>query len=228
MQPLTLTETRVIGCLVEKEATTPDQYPLSLNSLTVACNQKSNREPVLELDDSEVQQAVDSLISQNLVAEVRYGSRVPKYQHRFGTSEFSEVRYNPRELAILCLLFLRGPQTAGELRTRSSRLANFRDIGEVDAVLGELAEHSAGPFVVQLAREPGRREQRWAHLFSGEPEDAYAGQTVSSASGSNDSAASHTTAQETLASKVERLEAELSQLRSDFTTLKEVFDDLVS
>lgn len=217
MQELTFIETRVIGCLIEKAVTTPEQYPLSLNSLTTACNQKSNREPVTELDESEVQDALDSLAGKNLVSEQRFGGRVPKYQHRFGTSEFAEVRFNDREIAIISLLFLRGPQTPGELRTRSTRLAKFDDVGAVENVLERLASHSGGPFVVKLDREPGKRENRWAHLFSGEVDrSAVSG----GASVGADSAP--------LTERVACLEVELAELKSAFNALKAQFDDLMN
>ena len=217
MQILTLIETRIIGCLIEKAATTPDQYPLSLNSLTTACNQKSNQEPVLELEEAEIQETLDELIAKNLVAEVRYGSRVPKYQHRFGSSEFSEVRYNSREIALLCLLFLRGPQTPGELRTRSARLAQFRDVADVETVLAKLAQHDAGPFVQRLTMEPGKREHRWMHLFSGEvAANAFARVPVD------------TSAAPALAARVDELEQEVVDLKAAFADLKAQFDELMA
>jgi len=161
-------EARVIGCLIEKEVTTPEQYPLSLNALLNACNQKSNREPVLELDEAEVQQTVDGLVKKSLVsAKTGFGSRVTKYQHRFCNNEFGGLKFTAQELGIICVLLLRGAQTPGELRTRTDRLCKFDDVHVVEAVLEHLAQHEAGPFVVRLAREPGKRESRYAHLFSG-------------------------------------------------------------
>lgn len=166
---LTLHETRVIGCLIEKEITTPEQYPLSLNALTNACNQKSNRDPVLDLDEAAVQQIVDQLARKRLVSEQSgYGSRVPKYQHLFCNTNFGTLKFSPQELGVVCELFLRGPQTPGELRSRASRMCRFGDVTEVEAVLHSLATRADGPFVVRLAREPGKRESRYAHLFSGE------------------------------------------------------------
>ena len=165
---LTLNETRVLGSLIEKEITTPDQYPLSLNALTNACNQKSNRDPVLELDESTVQATLDELRKKHLVMEKSgFGSRVVKYHHRFANTEFSEFRFDGKELALVCVLFLRGPQTPGELRARTARLCSFEDMAEVEGSLRRLMEREDGPFVTQLAREPGRRESRYAHLFSG-------------------------------------------------------------
>jgi uncharacterized protein YceH (UPF0502 family) len=166
---LTPLEARVIGCLIEKQITTPDQYPLSLNALVNACNQKSNRDPVLELEERTVQQTVDDLGRKHLVVEKSgFGSRVPKYQHRFCNTEYGTLKLDPQELAVACELLLRGPQTPGELRSRASRMAAFSDVSEVEAALTRLSERQDGPFVVRLAREPGRRESRYAHLFSGE------------------------------------------------------------
>ena len=166
---LTLHETRIIGCLIEKEIITPDQYPLSLNALTNACNQKSNRDPVLDLDEATVQQIVDQLVKKRLASEQSgYGSRVPKFQHLFCNTAFGTLKFSPQELGIVCELFLRGPQTPGELRSRASRLCRFSDVTEVEAVLTGLALREDGPFVIRLAREPGKRESRYAHLFSGE------------------------------------------------------------
>jgi len=165
---LTAPEARVIGSLIEKAITTPDQYPLSLNALVNACNQKSNRDPVMDLSESEVQQTLDGLSKKHLVMEKSgFGSRVPKYQHRFCNTEFGTLKLDPRELAIVCELLVRGPQTPGELRTRASRMAPFGETSDVEAALTRLRDRPDGPFVVQLAREPNRRDSRWAHLFSG-------------------------------------------------------------
>ena len=166
-------EARVIGCLIEKQITTPDQYPLSLNALVNACNQKSNRDPVLELDEGAVQRTVDALAKRHFVVERSgFGSRVPKYQHRFCNTEFGSLKLDEQELAVTCELLLRGPQTPGELRSRASRMATFGDVSEIEATLARLAEREGGPFVTRLAREPGRRESRFAHLFSGAVADA--------------------------------------------------------
>lgn len=168
---LSLHEARVIGCLIEKEITSPDQYPLSLNAVTSACNQKSNRHPLLSLDEVDVRGVLDELIKQHLVVErTGFGSRVPKYAHRFCNTDFGDLKFSERELGIVCELLLRGPQTPGELRTRTSRLCAFSDSGEVESVLAGLESREDGPFVIKLAREPGRREPRYAHLFSGEVE----------------------------------------------------------
>ena len=166
---LTPLEARVIGSLIEKQITTPEQYPLSLNALVLACNQKSNRDPVLELTVPAVQELIDALSRKHLVIEKSgFGSRVPKYQQRFCNTEFSALQFTPQERAILCELLLRGPQTPGELRSRASRMAPFSDVTEVETSLDNLAHDPAGPRVVQLPREPGRRDSRYAHLFSGE------------------------------------------------------------
>jgi uncharacterized protein len=165
---LTALEARVIGCLIEKAITTPDQYPLSLNALVNACNQKSNRDPMMDLSEADVQHTVDALSRKHFVMEKSgFGSRVPKYQHRFCNTEFGTLKLDSQELAIVCELLVRGPQTPGELRTRASRMAQIGEAAEVDAALARLRDRADGPFVVQLAREPNRRDSRWAHLFSG-------------------------------------------------------------
>jgi uncharacterized protein YceH (UPF0502 family) len=166
---LTLYEARVVGCLIEKEITTPEQYPLSLNALTNACNQKSNRDPVLDLDETTVQQTLDQLNRKYLVSEeFGYGSRVAKYRHRFCNTEYGNLKFSQQELGIVCELLLRGSQTLGELRSRASRLCPLKDVTEVEAALDQLAQREDGPYVVRLPREPGKRESRFAHLFSGE------------------------------------------------------------
>ena len=167
---LTLNQIRVIGCLLEKETTTPDQYPLSLNALTLACNQKSNREPVLNLTESEVQQAVDELRQKHLLREESgFGSRVVKYKHRFCNTEFGELQLSKQQRAILCVLFVRGPQTPGELRTRTNRLCKFDDVQQVEAVLEAMGQGDTNPLVCRLPREPGKREVRYAHCFGDTP-----------------------------------------------------------
>lgn len=166
---LSAVEARLIGCLIEKAITTPDQYPLSLNALSNACNQKSNRDPVLSVDERAVQEGVEGLVKKHLVLEKSgFGSRVPKYQHRFCNTGFGSLEFTPVETAIVCELLLRGPQTPGELRTRVPRIAPLRDGGEIETALEDLATRPDGPFVKQLPREPGRRDSRYAHLFSGE------------------------------------------------------------
>ena len=165
---LTAGEARVIACLIEKQITTPDQYPLSLNALTNACNQKSNRDPVLALAESEVQQLVDTLVRKHVVMERSgFGSRVPKYQQCYCNTEFSGLKFTPQELALVCELALRGPQTPGELRSRAARMASLRDSAEVEQVLEALATRAEGPVVQRLPRQPGRREARYAQLLTG-------------------------------------------------------------
>jgi uncharacterized protein len=161
-------EARIIGCLIEKAVTTPDQYPLSLNALTNACNQKSNRDPVLDLDERTVQQHLDALVRKHLVLERSgFGSRVQKYQQRFCNTGFGSIEVTPLQQAIICELLVRGPQTPGELRTRCARMAEVQEVTEVETALDALASRQDGPFVVKLPREPGRRDARYAHLLSG-------------------------------------------------------------
>lgn len=212
---LTLLQTRVIGCLLEKEITTPDQYPLSLNGLTTACNQKSNREPVLSLDESEVQNLLDELKDKRLVRdESSFGSRVSKFKHRFCNTEFSDLQFTKQQLAVICVLFLRGPQTPGELRTRTNRLCEFNDVSEVEATLTCLADHPMGSLVQRLAREPGKRESRFVHLFSGAVEDA----DVEMAGTDTDD---HNL---TLQQRIARLEQEVADLKQEIITLKNSSD----
>jgi hypothetical protein len=207
---LSVEEARVIGCLIEKQITTPDQYPLSLNALTNACNQKSNRDPLMALDEPSVQHIVDTLARRHFVMEKSgFGSRVPKYQHRFCNSEYGTLKFSPQELAILCELLLRGAQTPGELRTRASRMASLSDAGVVEAALEALAARPDGPFVARLPREPGRRDSRYAHLFSGA--------VVTSAHAAEPDAVSVALP----ASRLERVEQELRQLRVELDELKD-------
>jgi Uncharacterized protein conserved in bacteria len=166
-------EARVIGCLLEKQVTTPEQYPLSLNAITLACNQKTNREPVMDLSESEVQQLLDLLLRKHFLRTLSgFGNRVVKYEHRFCNSEFGQLKLSPAELAVIATLLLRGAQTPGELRTRTNRMHEFNDVSEVEQVLQQLATREDGPFVVRLAREPGKRESRFMHLFSGQIDEA--------------------------------------------------------
>lgn len=169
---LSATEARTIGCLLEKQVTTPDQYPMSLNGVVTACNQKSNREPVLSLSESGVQDTLDMLVKKHLVtAQSGFGNRVVKYEHRFCNTEFGQLKFSAGELALIATLLLRGAQTPGELRTRSTRLHEFGDTAEVEQVLETLASREDGPFVLRLAREAGKRESRFMHLFSGEVDE---------------------------------------------------------
>lgn len=157
---------RIIGCLIEKEITTPDQYPLSVNSLVSACNQKSSRDPVTHYTEIEVQDTLDTLVERGVVTQVSAsGGRVSKYQHRFCNTEFSDLQLSSAELAITCLLFVRGPQTPGELRTRSGRLHNFQNREEVESALQTLQDKTGGPYVKPLVREAGKRESRYQECF---------------------------------------------------------------
>jgi len=218
---LTPMEARVIGCLIEKQITTPDQYPLSLNALVNACNQKSNRDPVMDVAESAVQATLDGLAKKHFVIERSgFGSRVPKYQHRFCNTEFGTLKFSPQELAIVCELLLRGPQTPGELRSRASRMAPFSDVSEAEIALEGLRTRDDGPFVVRLAREPGRRESRYAHLFSGTPSEATA-ESPQAAEGSEEPVAAARAAPAPSASRLDRLEEELRKLRAELDELKQ-------
>ena len=225
---LSALEERVIGCLVEKQITTPEQYPMSLNALTNACNQKSNREPVLQLPETEVQSLIDALSRKHLVLERSgFGSRVPKYQQRFCNTEFSVFQFTPQERAIVCELLLRGPQTPGELRSRAARMAEFTDAAQVEAALEALARRESGPLVRRLAREPGRRESRYAHLFGTRGPDAAADAAPDAPEpaalaqpAAGTPAASATDAM--LAERVAALEREVSLLREEIERIRRV------
>lgn len=217
---LTALEARVIGVLLEKEKTTPDQYPLTLNSITTACNQKSNREPVMELNEGEVQRTLDDLREKNLLFEVSgTGSRVLKYKHRFCNTEFNSLKFSEQEKAIICVLLLRGPQTPGELRTRTNRLAEFANVVEVEQALSSLADHNGEEIVVKLEREPGKRESRYAHLFSG-PVDAVA---VSN-SVSEYSSAKDVSVGEAQQDRIGKLDQEVEALRKELAQIKQALD----
>jgi uncharacterized protein len=204
---LTLAETRVLGVLVEKERTVPDTYPLSLNALGAGCNQKNNRDPLLTLGDGEVQAAVDHLRSLSMVIESS-GSRVMRYSHNVQRV----LRVPSEAVALLATLWLRGPQTAAELRSASERLHRFADVSSVEGYLEQLATRPAeqgGPLVMLLARRPGAREQRWAHLMSGVPtEDASVGTEL------------HRDDADT--GEVAALRAEVRRLADDVAALKEL------
>jgi len=204
-------ETRVLGVLVEKERTVPDTYPLSLNALTLGCNQKNNRDPLMQATEAEVQAAVDALRPLSLVIESS-GSRVMRHAHNLGRV----LRVPDPAVALLAALMLRGPQTPGELRIATERLHRFADLGEVEAALRELAERAgadAGPLVVQLARVPGAREQRWAHLLSGRVEvEARPAPAATAAKSSVPDTTSADIA--TLKAEVARLAAETAELRA--------------
>ncbi|GHW96752.1 DUF480 domain-containing protein [Vibrio cholerae] len=208
-------EARVIGCLIEKEVTTPDYYPLTLNSLTTACNQKSNREPVLNLSEAEVQDTVEGLIARRLVSdESSFNSRTSKYQHRFCNTEFGDLKLNQQELGLICCLLLRGAQTPGELRTRTNRLCTFTDVKETEAVLERLANRDSGALVVKLPREPGKRESRYHHLFCGEVDMA-----AFATSSDNEANAS---------SQYAELEQEVAVLREEVAELRALIEQHLS
>jgi hypothetical protein len=202
---LSLLETRVVGVLYEKQHTVPDTYPLTLNALVSGCNQKTSRYPVIDASESEVQGAIDSLKGCNLVIETS-GGRVARYSHNV-----ERVLQVPRQsAALLMALMLRGPQTPGELRTGTERLHRFADISSVEGFLNELAERPAGALVTELARAPGSREARWAHLLSGAPAiDAQAAAPASERAGSDVSLGEIAA----LKANVSRLEAEVGALK---------------
>lgn len=196
---LTAVEARILGVLVEKEKTTPDVYPLTVNSLTAGCNQKTSRDPVMNLSEPEVQSALEELRSRNLVLET-YGAsgRVLRYAHNFGKS----YQVPAATVALLAVLMLRGPQTVSELRANCERLQHFADASSVEGYLEELAERA---LVVKLAKQPGSREHRWAHLLCGELPPA--GTAAVPAAGAE------------LEERVARLEAEVAELRARLESL---------
>ena len=213
-------EVRVLGALIEKEITTPEYYPLTLNSLTTACNQKSNRDPVVSLEEKAVVRALESLREKGLARQVSgVDMRVPKHYHLFD----EKMGLTRPHVAALCVLMLRGPQTVGEIRGRSGRLYEFADLEEVERVLVELAERTESALVVQLARQPGRKESRYAHVLMGEPEEEDA-QTE----GPVDAAALEVRAENeriaALEEQVKALRDELADVRSAFAQFKEQFE----
>jgi uncharacterized protein YceH (UPF0502 family) len=220
---LTAIEARIVGALIEKQITTPDQYPLSLNALINACNQKSNREPFMQLDEATVKFVVDGLGRRHFVVEKSgFGSRVPKYQQIFCNTEFGSLKFTPQETAIVCELLLRGPQTPGELRSRAPRMAEFPDPGVVESVLAGLASRPGGGIVVRLAREPGRRDSRWAQLFEELPEQLRAATAAEVAADSAaDAATPRAPSNAELVARVAALEAEIAALRAEIATLKQ-------
>ena len=198
---LSLLETRVLGVLVEKQHTVPDAYPLTLNALVSGCNQKTSRAPVIEAGDAEVQAAIDSLKGMSLVIESS-GGRVARYEHNLGRV----LQVPAQSAALLTVLMLRGPQTAGELRIACERLHRFADISAVEGFLTELATRAAGPLVAELPRLPGARENRWAHLLSGAP----VAEAPAAGSGNDDVSLSEVAA---LKANVARLEGDVAMLK---------------
>jgi uncharacterized protein YceH (UPF0502 family) len=215
---LSAIEARIIGALIEKQITTPDQYPLSLNALVNACNQKSNREPLMQLDERTVKTVVDSLCRRHFVLEKSgFGSRVPKYQHIFCNTEFGSLRFTPQETAIVCELLVRGPQTPGELRARVTRMAEFPDPDVIETLLAALAARPDGAIVAQLPRETGRRDSRWAQLFEELPEI----QPATDAAPPRAEAVPARPVPGELAARVATLEVEVAALRAEIELLKQ-------
>ena len=220
--PLDAAEVRVLGSLIEKEFTTPDNYPLTLSALIAACNQASNRDPVLQLDEATVANSLASLGRRTLAREVyRSDSRARRYRHALG----EKWHLHEAELAIMCVLMLRGPQTVGELRTRTARLFPFRDLPHVEVTLDALMTLST-PLVAKLPRRPGQKEARYAHLLSGEPQvnitaedDAEAGRDRAAAGedGSREDGGG--------ADRIAALEQELASLRAELAELRAKFDE---
>ncbi|TKU00207.1 DUF480 domain-containing protein [Citrobacter sp. wls830] len=205
---LTATEARVIGCLLEKQVTTPEQYPLSVNGVVTACNQKTNREPVMNLSESEVQDQLDNLVKRHFLRTVSgFGNRVTKYEQRFCNSEFGNLKLSAGEVALITTLLLRGAQTPGELRSRASRMYEFSDMAEVESTLEKLATREDGPYVIRLAREPGKRESRYMHLFCGDVDEPIAAaDELPVASGD-------------LQARIEALETEVAELKQRLDSL---------
>ena len=209
MKILNEVETRVLGSLVEKELTTPDYYPLSLNALLNACNQKSNRDPVMNLNENAVSQALRSLDKEGLAGRADgMDNRVTKFEHRLQEA----FNFDRREIAILCELLLRGPQTPGELRSRADRMHPFDDLGQVQSTLQRLAQREP-PLVKMLPRQPGTKESRYAHLLSGDVQ-------IQAPEAIPETAPTHRTAD---GERIARLENELSALQNEVANLKQQF-----
>jgi uncharacterized protein YceH (UPF0502 family) len=206
---LTPTEARVLGSLVEKEITTPDYYPLSLNAIVNACNQKSNREPITNLDEDAIRRALHSLDQLGLARSAATDARVPKFEHRLQEA----FNFHRHEIALLCVLLLRGPQTPGELRTRCERLYQFDDLNAVHSALNLLMKRDP-PLVTVLPRQPGTKEVRYAHLLSGEVREAPA-QPPSTAPSMPETAISPASFD-----RIARLEDQVAALRTELTDLK--------
>ncbi|HBM0951954.1 YceH family protein [Enterobacter kobei] len=203
------TEARVIGCLLEKQVTTPEQYPLSVNAVTMACNQKTNREPVMNLSEYDVQEVLAALVKRHYLRTVSgFGNRVTKYEQRFCNSEFGDLKLSSAEVAVITTLLLRGAQTPGELRTRASRMHEFSDMQEVEQTLEGLAAREDGPYVVRLAREPGKRESRYMHLFCGDVDISVTSPVTDITAGDDD-----------LVARVEALEGEVAGLKQRLDAL---------
>ncbi len=213
---LTPVEARVLGCLVEKEITTPEYYPLSINALLNACNQKSNRDPVMSLDEDAVRQALRSLSEQFLARSASSESRVAKFEHRLQEL----FNFHRHEIALLCVLLLRGPQTPGELRTRAERMYNFEDLESVHAALHLLMKREP-PLVKVLPRLPGTKEARYAHLLCGEPVAFQAAVEATAGAACGDDESDHV---KQLEKEVASLRAELSFLQREFAEFRKKFE----
>ncbi|NCP63849.1 MAG: DUF480 domain-containing protein [Paraglaciecola sp.] len=219
---LTPEQARIIGVLLEKESTTPEQYPLSLNALTLGCNQKSNREPVMELTETEVQQGLDELQQKKAIFCLNNpGSRVSKYKHRFCNTEFSDLQLSDEQRAVLCVLLLRGAQTPGELRTRTQRLADFDDVEQVEQCLRSLQDYKGNALVMKLAREPGKRESRYAQLFCQEH-----GLQAASKDDGDDQRISTASNTQSLASRVSELENQVAALYDELHVMRAILERL--
>lgn len=215
------TETRIIGCLMEKSVTTPDQYPLTLNALTNACNQKSGRDPVLSIQQGAVQRAVRDLQDKHLVrVEENFKSRAEKYVQRFCNTRFSDYQFDTAQYAIVCLLLLRGRQTPGELRARSGRLHAFADNDAVVAALNGLINWESGPLVQKLSRTPGRKDSEYAHLFNG----AIAVSEPVSTNVAESNQTPSITRSSDLEQRVLQLEAQVTELQKVITALNDGAD----
>jgi uncharacterized protein YceH (UPF0502 family) len=220
MITLSSEQCRIIGVMLEKETTTPEQYPLSVNGITTGCNQKSNREPVMSLSDSDVQNGVDELVKMNqLMVDHKASGRVSKYFHLFCDTEFGNLKFTPQQRAIICVLLLRGPQTPGELRTRTNRLADFADVSEVEIALTQLQDLNNQTLVKKLEREPGKRESRYVHLFS-DIDASYLAESNSTPIGvtSSDN-------DDKLAQRVTELEQQVASLIEQVTCLTDLLED---
>ncbi len=216
---LTALESRILGALIEKEITTPDQYPLSLNALINACNQKTNRDPVMSLDEATVQQALDGLSKRHLILERSgFGSRVVKYRHRLCNGDHNPLQMTAQEVAVITELMLRGPQTPGELRSRSQRLASFTDLGDIETTLEMLATRDDGPFVLRLPKMPGAREARYCQLLTGEPDI----EAMTNAAAQSVPAPGAPEGSSTVQSLVERIEALEAQVQGLLDRFNEV------
>jgi uncharacterized protein len=204
---LTETEARIVGALVEKQLTTPEYYPLTMNALIAACNQKTNREPVVSFDEQTVSRSLEDLRDKNIVY-VFYGStsRVPKYKHMLP----QVYELEPSETAVMCVLMLRGPQTIGEIKERTGRLYDFRDLNDVNETLESLMKRDE-PLITRLERAPGQKEARYAHLLSGEVTSYTPPERVSRGTANDE--------------RLEKLEQELESIKSELSSFKQEFED---